>query len=90
MAVWVCSSRVGWAGTFKGQRVGTLWEVGVPTMCLLRFGGIGYEQNMSLAHGASILSEGDTVNNKQPPVYTYHVSNGSKAKKKIMSEMNRE
>lgn len=86
MAVWVCSSRVGWAGTFKGQRVGTLWEVGVPAMRLLRFGGNGHEQSTPLAHGAGIPSEGDTVNNKQPPVYTCHVSRGSKAKKKIIIE----
>lgn len=33
----------------------------------VRFGEIGCEQTMSLAHGADVLSEGCTINNKQAP-----------------------
>lgn len=43
------SSRVGWAGTVRGQLVGTPWDNGVPTTRPLRFGEIGYEQITSLA-----------------------------------------
>lgn len=35
-------------------------------MCV-RFGEIGCEQTTSLAHGADVLSEGSTINNKQAP-----------------------
>lgn len=46
-------------------------------------------KSMSLAHGAGILSEGDTVIHKQlPPPFMLvcHVSGDSKAKKEIIIE----